>query len=615
LCDLQSLEILDLGHNELRVLPEEIARLSSLKVLSVPDNQIRKLPLCLADMYPLQVLKFEGNPISFPPKDIIIHLQAGGQHNGALRDGEVAEIAATAHIKKIVRHYAINRRVELRATGDELSAGTETPRLPLRRAATGRFPVKVNGADFPSVRRSPNSSQRLPPMPTESHHRVLSQQNTAIRRPGAMPLTIGNVNERLRSNSETLFRSNKTDGRSRRIGIVSRKTSELGTLDESQADVQFSHHRGLSYGSAVKGTPRGVKSPTISTQAYLQRPVYVRWLSILPERRRESTIVDPVIEAAKGILYSAFQIHPTIQALLMLANRRSGKRSSLEIVFYNTNSHVEELEQEIEKYDSASIKDDNLSSHNENVYRACQTLVSAYGHVCALLANNVDSFVDDGDQRYIRSFLMLLYHSTMELCVTLSSLATKCLQHLKATVLADSNETIRPYFREACASITFENPGVPACRNRTLMHDTKNLRFTPSADIPSTKCTKRSAAITLASPRSGEALAALGIRKLRSELRQKTRTLARFPPFRAQLTGGFRNAPAHCREDWGRLIVMCTGTITQTEAVEKMLFVIKREDSNAGSQASFWDTCVNFIESWIWSSESANSLHTLNYAI
>ncbi len=40
-----------------------------------------------------------------------------------------------------------------------------------------------------------------------------------------------------------------------------------------------------------------------------------------------------------------------IQMLMSLASDGSAKRSSLEIVFYNTNDHVEELELEIQKHD------------------------------------------------------------------------------------------------------------------------------------------------------------------------------------------------------------------------------------------------------------------------
>ncbi|KND94041.1 Leucine-rich repeat-containing protein sog2 [Tolypocladium ophioglossoides CBS 100239] len=619
LCDLRSLEILDLGRNQLRVLPNEIAKLSSLKVLSVPKNQIRELPLCLADMVSLQVLKFEGNPISFPPKDAVQPQVGSPSIEGISRDIEVTEVAVTAHIKKFLRQYAINGRIESETTGDESSEGADTPRFPLKRAASGRFPIKVNGADMPDM-RPPNGGSRPPPIPSRSHYRGLSQQNTAIRRPGVMPLTIGNVNERLRSNSESLLRSDRLDGRSRRMGIVSKKTSDLGTLDETQANVRFSHYRGLSHGSAMQGTPPGAKSPATPTEPFLQRPIYVRRLSILPERRRESKIFDPIIEAAKGILYSVFQIHPMIQMLMTLTNDGSAKRSSLEIVFYNTNSHVEELEQEIQKHDVAIAEGDGYSSRdNENVHRACQTLVSAYGHVCTLLADNIDTFVDNGDARYIRTLLMLLYNSIMELRVTLASVTAEQAKHRPANQDSEStSDTIRPYHREPTATPTAERPGFSRSRNGTVVHNPGNLRVATDMAVPYLNGSGRTATITSATPRSGESFSSAHSRGMGSDFsdddalfdriflslqRSADIVLRTLPNFQVQLAGGLRHAaqqhaPMNLLHDWKSLVAMCNTTIQQTEILRNRLSLIKLNDPGVRTQVGFWNQCSNFIASW-----------------
>ncbi|GKT87306.1 RAM signaling pathway protein [Colletotrichum tofieldiae] len=410
----RSLEILDLSKNKLRALPPDIVKLASLKVFSVQKNRIEELPVALADMVSLQVLKFDG---------------AGKQppNEGYLKESEVTEVAVTAHIKRFLRQHTMNGRAESDTAGEESSEGMETPRMPpIKRVVSGRFPIKVNGTDVPDL-RSPNLI-RPPPIPNRSHYRGLSQQNTAIRRPGVMPLTIGNVNERLRSNSETLLqatRGERPESRARRMGIVSQKTTQLGTLDETQANNRFSHYRGLSHGSAMQPPPASmsVKSPNSPAEPFLQRPIYVRRLSVLPERRRESKVYDPILEAAKGILYAVFQIHPMIQMLMSLTSDGSSKRSSLEIVFYNTNSHVEELEQEIQKHDPGAEGDEMAGRENENVHRACQTLVGAYTHVCTLLAGNIDSFIDNGDPRYIRTLLMLIYNSIMEIRCTLAAVS------------------------------------------------------------------------------------------------------------------------------------------------------------------------------------------------
>ncbi|KAG5981332.1 hypothetical protein E4U55_003061 [Claviceps digitariae] len=622
LCDLKSLEILDLGRNQLRMLPLTISRLTSLKVLSVPKNQIRELPLCLADMGSLQVLKFEGNPISFPPKDAIRPQTGSPPTDGIIRETEVTEVAVTSMIKKFLRHYAITGRMEGDTTGDESSeGGVEPQRFPLKRVASGRFPIKVNGADVPD-KRSPSGGPRPPPIPIRSHYRGLSQQNTAIRRPGVMPLTIGNVNERLRSNSETLLRADRgPDGRSRRMGIVSRKASELGTLDETRVNNRFSHYRGLSHGSAMQGTPPGAKSPAIPHEQYLQRPIYVRRLSVLPERRRESKVFDPVIEAAKGILYSVFQIHPMIQMLMTLISDGSAKRSSLEIVFYNTNSHVEELEQEIQRHDTTLLESDESSvRENENVHRACQTLVSAYGHVCTLLADKIDTFVNNGDARYIRTLLMLLYNSIMELRVTLASMTASRPQSPSWNRgLPDANETMKPYQREPFATPTADRSGILRGRNGNFVHNAGNLRVTTDL-LPVHHANGQSLTAKLASatPRSGESFSSLGSRDMAMDysgedvqferiflsLQKSTDAVFRtLPSFHVLLQGCLRSAmqqraPLAYAQDWKNLIAVCGHAIQQTEIMRGRLAMVKLKDPGVRSQPAFWKLCHNFVQAW-----------------
>ena len=572
----------------------------------------------------LQVLKFEGNPLVFPSKEITQPQTSSPPNETSSRDTEVTEVAVTAQIKKYLRQVGLTGRFETEAqTGYESSETTETPRVPLKRRVSGRFPIKVSGAELPDF-RSPNMG-RAPPIPQRSHYRGLSQQSTATRRPGVMPLTLGNANERHRSNSETILRSERPESRSRRMGVVSKKGSDLGTLDEAEATNRLSHYRGLSHGSAMQGTPMGSQEPETPTEQYPPRPFYVRRLSILPERRRESQVYDPIIEAAQGILYSVFQIHPTIQMLMGLTNDGSEKRSSLEIVIYNTNSHVQELERELQKYEMALVKNDDQSSRdNENVHRACQTLVSAYGHVCTLLADNIDTFVDNGDPRYIRTLLMLIYNSIMELRVTLSSVTAGDAHHRRPSDAASLAEgyTIRPYMREPSATApTIIQRGRPTrSRNGTLTHNPVNLRVATNVPVtePFTNGIGHAGVMASGTPRSGESFASAISRDVRSDTseddaqfdriylslqRSVDIVLRTLPNFNVQLTGGLRNAmqkgaPSGQIREWKSLIAMCNNTIQQTEIMRSRLSLIKLKEPGVRSQASFWNLCSNFIASW-----------------
>ena len=572
----------------------------------------------------LQVLKFEGNPLVFPPKEALQFQAPSPPRDTQPRDTEVTEVAITSNIKRYLRQCSINGRsdTEQQQTGDEMSETGEVPRTQIKRRVSGRFPVKVNGADLPDT-RSP-SIGRAPPIPQRAHQRGFSQQNTATRRPGVMPLTLGNANERLRSNSETLLRSERSESRARRMGVVSKKGSDLGTLEETEANNRFSHYRGLSHGSAMQGQAVGPNEPPTPTEQYPPRPVYVRRLSILPERRRESKVHDPVIEAAKGVLYSVFQIHPIIQMLMSLTNDGSAKRSSLEIVFYNTNSHVQELEQEIQKHDIAIAEDEDEACGNENVHRACQTLVGAYGHVCTLLADNIDTFVDNGDPRYVRTLLMLIYNSIMELRVTMSSANTEQRHRRHSTAESMNGQyTLKPNTMDSpVAAHTMQRAGPTRSRNGTVVNNAAKLQVATDMPMPNTYMngvdTGRSDTTASATPRSGESFASAISRDVPSETSEEDAqfdqiylslqrsvdvVLRTLPNFHVQLSGRLRDAMHRGASnglvsEWKSLINTCGNTIQQTEVLRSRLSVIKLKEPGVRSQPSFWNLCSNFIASW-----------------
>lgn len=634
LCDLRSLEILDLGRNQLRELPLEISRLTSLKVFAVQKNLIRELPLCLAEMGSLQMIKLDGNPIVFPPKEILSVPASSPPHDGYLKETEVKEVTVTANIKKFLRQYIQNDRMEAEAAafataGEDSSEGVETPRMPpMKRSMGGRFPIKVNGTDVPDL-RSPNSAVRPPPIPTRSHYRGFSQQNTAMRRPGVMPLTIGNVNERVRSNSETLLqvsRAQQPANRQRRMESMSKRTQELGTLDETQANNRFSHYRGLSHGSAMpvpNGATLSAKSPASPAEYHLQRPIYVRRLSVLPERKRESKYIDPILEVAKGVLYSVFQIHPMIQMLMHLTSDGTSKRSSLEIVFYNTNVHVEELEQEIQRHEAAEMEGVG-PLENESVQRACVTLVNAYAHVCSLLATNVDVFIENGDPRYIRTLLMQLYNSIMELRVTVTNPSPN-VGFRRAAGRAAGFDTVRPnpHSRETSVTPTAERPGHGfRSRSGNFVHNPSNLRVAVDVPmnplpVPYINGTGRTATIT-PTPRSGESwTSSTSSRGANGDFTEEDRLFERIflslqkstdwimralPPLKNQFGACHDNALASggpkAVQCWKVLIHKTQMTIQHTEVLKKRLSLIKLKEPGVRTHSAFWALYNNVMEAW-----------------
>jgi len=243
---------------------------------------------------------------------------------------------------------------------------------------------------------------------------------------------------------------------------------------------RFSNHlRGFSYSGGLTLT-----NPFSPEDPSLQRPLYVRELPALPVRKYESRAVDPVLEVARGILYSIFQIHLGVQTLMSLTNDGSARRSSLEMVFYNTNVYFEELEQAIQDYDLASGTR-GMAREHEGMQRAYTTLIQAYVHICSRLISSVDLLVDNGDQRYMRTFLMLVYHSIMELRVAINGWmsAKKTLLEIGPPADPDYVPSIPPKSRSRATSAVREPSRPGPAGAVAVANDSRKSRAAPPKQV------------------------------------------------------------------------------------------------------------------------------------
>lgn len=590
-------------------------------------NFIEELPLCLADMNSLQCLKLDGNPIRFPPKEIL-QAQASSPPNGiALKESEINDVTVTTQIKRFFKQKLIMDRSETESGGEESSEGAETPR-PLKRVTSGRFPIKVNGSDVPDS-RSP-ALQRPPPIPSRSHYRGLSQQNAALRKPGIMPLTIGSASERTRSNSESLLQRDRAEraDRSRRMGVVSKKPSDLTTVEELKTN-RYSHLRGLSHGSAIQsgngsnGTNGNTRSPASPADSTNGRSTYVRRLSSLPERKRKSNSPDPVIEGAKGILFALDQVHPLIQSLMGLTRDGSNKRTSLERVFFNATTHVEELDHDIQEYDTYSEEDEEVSPRsNANVRRACITCVSAYIHVCTLLSRNVESLLNNGDPRYIRMLLLHIYGSLVEVRNAGTSLIgpkQKATEQLPP-LLEDTNiNTIRPTAARD-KTPTRERPNIASrMRSASTMQQSNNLRVLTDSRSVYTNGSGRSATMTSATPRSGESFTSVSSAgRMNGDFTEEDRLFERIflglqqssemairtlPTVNAHFVQSNKNSMQQGTYDqlkhyWQALSIKCSLALETAETLKARLSLIKLKEPGIRTQGAFWELCNTFMSSY-----------------
>lgn len=310
------------------------------------------------------------------------------------------------------------------ASGDT-PTDTSKPQKLQRRAPGTRFPVKpsLSGTDIPSADRisnSPNNSNP-PPIPTKSHFRIGSgQANGRPRRPNVAVLQNGRGDPH-RSSSETVLQASAAV-RSKRMGMMRKEKMELQTVEEATAN-RIGHLRGVSHGSVLRSRSSNAVSP-VNTQACpvspenrsIKRDPYVQRLLSLPEHKTNNTYENDAIKGAEGILYALYQIHPHISGLIGVVKCRDLKLTSLELTYYNASSHVDRLDNALLQAREIKPADqESLRRAESAVQRDCASCVMAYLHVIMQLRESVSKIVADANVRYVRTLMLLLYGSMIEI--------------------------------------------------------------------------------------------------------------------------------------------------------------------------------------------------------
>lgn len=257
-----------------------------------------------------------------------------------------------------------------------------------------------------------------------SHYRIPSGQNellygaqsAALRRPGLAPLSNGN--ERNRSNSESILQATQNN-RSKRMGMVRKKQSGLGKVDETYPNRNSFHFRGQSHGSALQDRSNtGLKGNEISLPSPLnsesQDGTFMHRLSSLPEHKRDSISPSCMVEGAKGVLYSLHQVHSHISALIpVIKDQAIKKKSNLERVHFVATNELEDLDRALHDFERSPVQEESQWS-DSHVASAIGAAIVAYQQIGEHLQQGMAQLVSGGDQRYIRTMLLLLYGSMVE---------------------------------------------------------------------------------------------------------------------------------------------------------------------------------------------------------
>lgn len=418
--EMQFLEILDLSKNHILKISPEVRYMQSLRVFSITNNRLADLPAELADLPRLKVMKIVDNPLKRPFREVIKTKQTEVAFM-ELSDND-KDTALTVEILKHLRRsdHAVNGTSHL--DNIELNEPQVDTSRPARRVSSGRFPVvpATTNTVQTSTTNSPEQIQTSKPIiPLRSHLRGLSGQNGYPKRPGIAPV-VTNDNEGNRSQSESVVQNSQLPGRGKKPTTFIRRDRGLTDGVNERTVVKLNHARGHSSASTFKrpgsaSSPANVYSSPGSPND-TRKGQFIHRLSALPEYKEQSTPCSPVVEGARGILYALFQANTQISNVLQAIRRSTTVMSQVDMVFHAAHKHLDVLNRSLENVDRLNRDDEAAWSRaEESVSRDCAACVSAYMHIAQCMQAEVRKIVAEADPRYVRSLMLLLYGSIVEI--------------------------------------------------------------------------------------------------------------------------------------------------------------------------------------------------------
>ena len=411
--------------------------MKALRVLRLTRNKIENVPTCLKDLNSLCILKISGNPLRSEIASLIEGKDGSPPLGGGVIEQERDRIL-TESMKDFLRGKAVAEEPEGRSrylrsavprqAEANVSFSSEdqpnTPR-PLMRDGSVRFPVKPSHSGSESASETPSPGYIKSTFPVRSHYRVVSGQNhipqaSALRRPGLTPLI--SSNERNRSNSESILQASQTV-RNKRMGMVTKKNTDLRSLEESRQNWRNSHLRGQSHGSVLRNRNHdgsvngGYQSPN-ARDILPPLNAYVNRLSSLPEHKAMSRSSRMFDSKTKAVFQAVPLLYPVIRSFTVMVPDRLTRKTTLERAYQHARLQLEELDAAL----SSNVFHQQIFSRPSNAgmliqqltNRACTATVSNCLYLGKFIYEQFVLTISNRESTQLRMTILSAYASAAE---------------------------------------------------------------------------------------------------------------------------------------------------------------------------------------------------------
>ena len=442
------------------------------------------------------------------------------------------------------------------------------------------------------------------------------------------------------------------------MGVMAGRNPELGALDETRTNRNSHHFRGFSHASVLREKhvngvgntrPNNAYSSVKQIDGERYRGILIRRLSSLPEDRRESKPLNNTGEGIRGMLYSLNLIYPHVGSLLHVLRDSASKSSSLQRVYDNFGTHLEQLDKELYTYDpGAGTTHGGLQSLVKRNRRLCRSCIQAYRQLVDMLMRSLTRLTTNVDPRYVRTLLLAIYGSSVETrnaCVLLDKSSVRQ-KHLKLHKLPApfnhegsfgltvrsitptkerpnpitrlrseaTTNTVRIY--NHAKSTTYPQPAVPlyvngrsrsnSRTNALLLSASSSAANTPKSGesflIPGTPVTFENNGLAL--PSADQSPDAVFERIYLSLSSSVDHGLTAVPQVRSHFTRNLESgqstyAGSDLNELWTNLINRCRSCLDMCEAFKDRLSTVKLNEPEVRSSPEFWRSFIRYADSFV----------------
>ncbi|KDE06790.1 hypothetical protein MVLG_02986 [Microbotryum lychnidis-dioicae p1A1 Lamole] len=275
LCEMPSLEILDISRNKIKRLPPSPGTLVNLKVFSIAKNRVKRLPIWFSALTHLKVLKVDHNPLEWPPKDVAAFPSSSATSTGNNSKIEDAE-EMQRWLPMLLKWIRDNSSAEaLRVSKSAIEEKRRRPSVITSEDDERSFDTSLSGSNAQSLTRTPAMTR------TESGRLLLGGSITGAS--GARP--------RLASSSTSAGLGNTTSTDERRVSQV---------LDGDDSSVRHGRNASLSTTQTLQSNSRsdlrGKKSLPDLRQSHAV---------ILADRRTATTVPKSEAQATAAVVAAA----------------------------------------------------------------------------------------------------------------------------------------------------------------------------------------------------------------------------------------------------------------------------------------------------------------------